>query len=63
MFELSDQRKCCDCEYSKPSDSFHDKDGNIHPFWICGKHKQAITELTLVQSTCKGVDYKKKGNK
>ena len=58
MFDIGDMRKCCECENAKPKESFHDENGNIHQLWFCGKHKQFITELTLVQSTCKGKDYK-----
>lgn len=59
MIEVSeiDFRKCCDCANAKPVESFHDKEGNLHPLWKCGKHKQMITECTLVTSTCKGKDY------
>ena len=56
-----DFRKCCDCEYAKWSENFTDKDGSVHPIFRCGKHKQIITEFTIVGSTCKGVDYKRRG--
>ena len=57
----SDLRKCCECEYAKLPENFHDKDGSTHPLWRCGKHKQIITEFTIVGSTCKGIDYKRRG--
>ncbi len=57
-----DLRKCCQCENAKPKESFHDKEGNIHPLWFCGKHKQFITELTICHSTCGGKDYKRSGS-
>ncbi len=57
----SDFRKCCECEYAKFTENFHDKDGESHPLWRCWKHKQIITEFTLCSSTCKGVDYKRRG--
>lgn len=62
MVEVSaiDFRKCCDCENAKQIESFHDKEGNLHPLWKCGKHKQIITEFTLVIMTCKGKDYKRR---
>lgn len=56
-----DIRKCSECEYAKFAENFRDKDGSLHPIWRCGKHKQIITEYTLVTSTCKGVDFKKRG--
>lgn len=57
----SDMRKCCECANSHQIETFTDKDGKIHPLWKCGKHKQMITEFTLVSCTCKGVDYKRRG--
>ena len=65
MIEIKpvDFRKCCECENAKQTEGFHDKNGNLHPLWKCGKHKQFITDLTLCSSTCKGVDYKRRGEK
>ena len=65
MIEVNENifRKCCECENAKQTEGFHDKDGNLHPLWKCGKHKQMITDLTLVSSTCKGADYKRRGEK
>ena len=59
----ADLRKCCECTNATQIESFHDKEGNLHPLWKCGKHRQFITEFTLVGWTCKGVDYKKRGEK
>ena len=48
---------CHTCKNAKQTEGFHDKEGTLHPLWKCGKHKQMITDLTLVSSTCKGKDY------
>ena len=56
-----DFRKCCECENAHPFETFSDKEGNLHQLWKCGKHRQMITDLTLVNSTCKGTDYKRRG--
>lgn len=63
MFEYRepDFRKCCDCEHAKFAENFRDKDGEVHPLFRCGKHKQIITDLTFVSATCKGVDFKRRG--
>ena len=57
----SDMRKCCECDHAHHAETFTDKEGITHPLWKCGKHKQMITEFTLVSYTCKGVDYKRRG--
>lgn len=61
MFDISDMRKCCECDNARPKETFHDKDGNAHQLWFCGKHKQLITEFTLVQICCNGKDFMRKG--
>lgn len=57
MPEITELIYCKSCKNAKQNESFHDKEGNTHPLWKCGKHRQMITELTLITSTCKGKDY------
>ena len=55
MFDVNDDRHCANCANAKFKETF----GEGHKLYICGKHKTAITDLTLVQSIigCKGKDY------
>lgn len=55
-----DFRKCCECEYAKWTESFKDKNGTVYQIWKYWKHRQIITEYTLVSTICKGADYKRR---
>ena len=59
MWEFDD-RKCVECINAKYKETF----GEGHKLYMCGKHKTAITDLTLVSSIigCKGKDYQRRGN-
>ena len=61
MFNAYDDRHCIDCANAKYKETFD----SGHKLYICGKHKAAVTDLTLVQSIigCKGVDYEEKKQK
>lgn len=58
MFDPYDDRRCIDCINAKFKETF----GEGHRMYICGKHKAAVTDLTLVQSIigCKGKDFERR---
>ena len=58
MFNGYDDRRCVNCANAKFKETF----GEGHKLYICGKHKTAITNLTLVQSIigCKGKDFEER---
>lgn len=53
-----DDRRCIECANAKFKETF----GEGHKMYICGKHRTAITDLTLVSSVigCKGKDFKRR---
>lgn len=57
MVEIDD-RRCVECASAKYKETF----GEGHKLYICGKHRTAITDLTLVSSVigCKGKDFERR---
>ena len=55
MFDAYDDRHCADCIHAKYKETFREG----HRMYVCGKHRAAVTDMTLVQSVigCKGKDY------
>jgi hypothetical protein len=53
-----DDRRCVECTNAKFKETF----GEGHKMYICGKHRTAITDLTLVSSIigCKGKDFERR---
>lgn len=53
-----DDRRCVECTNAKFKETF----GEGHKMYICGKHRTAITDLTLVSSIigCKGKDFQRR---
>ena len=53
-----DYRRCVECTNAKFKETF----GEGHRMYICGKHRTAITDLTLVSSVigCKGKDFERR---
>ena len=53
-----DYRRCVECANAKFKETF----GEGHKMYICGKHRTAITDLTLVSSVigCKGKDFERR---
>lgn len=53
-----DDRRCVECANAKFKETF----GEGHKMYICGKHRTAITDLTLVSTVigCKGKDFERR---
>jgi hypothetical protein len=53
-----DDRRCVECANAKFKETF----GEGHKMYICGKHRTAITDLTLVSSIigCKWKDFERR---
>lgn len=53
-----DDRRCVECANAKFKETF----GEGHKMYICGKHRTAITDLTLVSTAigCKGKDFERR---
>ena len=59
--EFFEERRCAECANAKLKEIFN----SGHQLFICGKHKAAVTDMTLVSSIigCKGVDFEEKKQK